>query len=185
MSFLSLDTSKTRTGWAHWRPGLDLPVFGSFRLGDEYTPPGKVFAKLHGELSDLHKALAFTSAVYEQPADPQHFGRTTSFDVPFLLIGIAAHVDSFCAALGVRRCGWVHQATWRRHFIGSMKRGTKRMDLKDFVIARCRELGMEPRNDDEADALGILDYDLSLSGITPPWRNEHVLTEQLVGGGAR
>lgn len=179
MSFLSLDQSKARTGWAFWKPGLDLPVVGHFRLGDEYAPFGKVFAKLHEELSALHQVHGFESVRYERPADPAHFDRNTAFEVPFLLIGIAAHINSFCAALGVRRCEWVNQATWRRHFIGSMKRGTKRVVLKDFVLERCRELGMAPRNDDEGDALGILDFDLHMAGITPPWREEHVLVRQL------
>jgi hypothetical protein len=182
---LSLDLSKKRTGWAFWAPGQSRPVFGSFGLGDEYSPPGKVFAKLHGELSDLHRATGFVAVRYEQPADPQHFARTTAFEVPFLLIGLAAHVNSFCAALGIRRCDWTPAATWRRHFIGPMKRGTKRMDLKDFVMQRCRDLGMAPRNDDEADAIGLLDYDLHIAGIQPPWRMETVLTPELVAGGVR
>jgi hypothetical protein len=178
MSYLALDQSKSRTGWAYWRPGLDLPVFGHFTLGDEFTPFGKVFAKLHMELSALHSTLGFESVRYEQPADTQHFDRKTSFDVPFVLMGIAAHIDSFCAAKAhpdtrpcpIRRCDWVCAGTWRRHVIGPMKRGTGRMQLKDFVEAWCREHGMKPRNDDEADAIGILDYDLFVAGITPPWR---------------
>lgn len=185
MSFLSLDQSKKRTAWAFWREGLERPAFGHFRLGDEYTPFGKVFAQLHMEMSELYRTLDFTSVRYEQPADPSHFDRATSFEVPFLLIGIAAHINSFCAAKGIRRCEWVHQATWRRHFIGPMKRGLKKWQLKDFVQERCKDLGLEPRNDDEADALGILDYDLHIAGIVPPWRLEHVLVPQLVAGGAR
>lgn len=170
MSYLALDQSKSRTGWAYWRPGLDLPVYGHFALGDEFTPFGKVFCKLHMELSALHQTLGFESVRYEQPAEAQHFRGTTSFDVIFLLTGIAAHIDSFCAARGIRRCESVSAQAWRRHVIGPMKRGTKRMQLKDFVLAWCRDHGMKPRNDDEADAIGILDYDLYIAGIVPPWR---------------
>lgn len=182
MGVLSLDLSKSRTGWAFWEEGMAAPAFGHWRLGDEYTPFGKVFATLHMQLSDLLRATGFSEVRYEQPADPSKFDRATAFDVPFLLIGLAAHVNSFCSAKGIRRCDWIHQATWRRHFIGPMKRGRKKWELKDFVEARCKELGMAPRNDDEADALGILDYDLSVAGITPPWRMQHVLGEQMVGG---
>lgn len=180
MGYLALDQSKNRAGWAFWKQGLDLPVHGHFRLGDEYSPAGKVFARLHMELSDLHKALGFESVRYEQPADPQTFGQPKAFADTFLLIGIAAHINSFCAALGIRPCEWVHMATWRRHFIGSQKRGTKRPELKAMVMDRCRQLGFTPRNDDEADALGILDYDLHASGETPPWRDGH-----LFGGALR
>jgi hypothetical protein len=177
--FLALDQSKKRTGWAFFREGLDRPLTGHFKLGDELTPPGTVFARLHMELSALRKTLGFESLIYERPVDPQNFGRETPFHIPFVLIGIAAHIDSYCAATGVRRCAWAHAATWRRHFIGSMPRGTKKAALKDFVGQRCRELGMKPRNDDEADACGILDYDLHLANITPPWRRENILTQQL------
>jgi hypothetical protein len=78
--------------------------------------------------------------------------------VPFLLIGIAAHIDSFCAAKLVK-CEWVHAATWRRHYIGSMPRGTKRpraQGLRRAPVPRARH---DARNDDEADACGILDHD--------------------------
>lgn len=183
MSSLALDQSKNRTGWAFWKEGLDRPVHGHFKLGDEFVPHGKVFAKLHVELSALYGTLGFDSVRYEQPADPAHFDRKTSFEVPFVLIGIAAHINSFCAAKGIRRCEWIHSATWRRHFIGSMPRGKKRWELKDFVMQRCRDLGMSPRNDDEADACGILDYDLSIANVLPPWRAENVLLPAL--GGAR
>jgi hypothetical protein len=167
--FLALDQSKERTGWAFWHEGLDRPLVGHFKLGDEYTPPGKVFGKLHMQLSELLQVHGFDRVRYEQPADPAHLDRANKFNVPFLLIGIAAHIDSFCAAKLVK-CEWVHAATWRRHYIGSMPRGTKRPELKDFVERRCRELGMTVRNDDEADACGILDYDMQMAGFTPPWR---------------
>jgi hypothetical protein len=51
-----------------------------------------------------------------------------------------------------------------------MKRGTKTPDLKAMAMSRCRELGFEPNGHDEAEALGILDYQLSVQGVIPPWR---------------
>lgn len=179
--FLALDQSKSRTGWAFWKEGLDRPLVGSFKLGDEFTSPGTAFARLHMEMSALKQATGFDSVRYEQPADPSKFDRQTPFEIPFVLIGIAAHINSFCAAMSVRRCDWIHAATWRRHFIGSMKRGTKRAELKDFVRERCRQLGMTPRNDDEADACGILDYDLHIAGVNPPWRDAHLFAGALQG----
>lgn len=169
--FLALDQSKKRTGWAFWREGLPLPLLGHFKLGDELTSTGTVFARVHMEMSALRKTLDYDSVIYEKPADPQNFDRSTPFDIPFVLIGIAAHINSYCDATGIRRCTWAHSGTWRRHFIGAMKRGTKRAQLKDFVEQRCRELGIKPRNDDEADACGILDYDLYVAGVNPPWRD--------------
>jgi hypothetical protein len=73
----------------------------------------------------------------------------------------------------------VNVATWRRHFIGPMPRGTKSPDLKAMTMKRARELGFSPVGYDEADAIGILDHQLHLDGITPPWRMANVLQRQL------
>jgi hypothetical protein len=56
-----------------------------------------------------------------------------------------------------------------------MKRGTKTSDLKRLTIERCQGYGWNPKNNDEADALGILDYAIDLNGITPPWAHQQVL----------
>src|SRR3546814_16325839 len=60
--------------------------------------------------------------------------------------------------LGCRIVRGVSPSTWRVNFIGSQKRGTKRATLKDLTKERCRQLGMKPQNDDEADAIGILTH---------------------------
>jgi hypothetical protein len=57
--------------------------------------------------------------------------------------------------------------------------GDEEGSAQGFRHAALRELGLEPRNDDESDACGILDYDLHIAGITPPWRMENVLQQQL------
>ena len=53
--------------------------------------------------------------------------------------------------------------------------------LKAATMERCRQLGMKPRNDDEADAIGILTYGLLLNGVTPPWIANEVLRPALGG----
>ena len=86
---------------------------------------------------------------------------------------------SFGEACGIR---WrpVNIAAWRRHFIGSMPRATKSIDLKHLAMQRCRELGFNPAKHDAAEAIGQLDYQLSIEGIVPPWRQANVLQEQLM-----
>jgi len=73
----------------------------------------------------------------------------------------------------------INLSSWRKHFVGSMPRGTKRKEWKDYAIERCQQYGWRPRNDDEADALGLLDYALDLQGIVPPWRAGEVLRAPL------
>jgi hypothetical protein len=92
--------------------------------------------------------------------------------------GLAAHAMSFGEAIGCRYRA-VSIVAWRKHFLGSMPRGTKTPDLKHMAMVRCRELGFEPAKHDEAEALGLLDHQLSLAGIVPPWRQAHVLQDQM------
>lgn len=183
MTFLALDLSKRSTGWALWSPGLDRPACGTWELGSEITGPGTVFARLHKHLMDQHRVTPLESVTYEKPLDPATLGRNTSFDVPFLLMGLAAHVESFCAAMRIRHCAHAHQATWRRHFLGSMKRGVRTPDLKAYAMEQCRQLGIMPGKHDAAEAVGVLDYAMHIAGVMPPWRADNVLLPAL--GGAR
>ncbi|MEA3044555.1 MAG: hypothetical protein QOH47_2393 [Sphingomonadales bacterium] len=185
MSYLALDLSKRSTGWAHWAPGMAVPACGTWELGGDLTSAGLAFLRLHQRINEVHSVTPLECVIYEKPLDPATMGRHSSFDVAFVLIGLAAHVDSYCEAKRILRCSSAHQATWRKHFLGPMKRGTRSMSLKEFAVERCRQLGILPGKHDAAEAAGILDYRLHLDGITPPWRMEHVLTEQLVGGGRR
>lgn len=184
VSFLALDLSKTSAGWAQWLPGWDKPIYGSFRLGSEYTTIGGTCAALHRELTAIHRLTPVEWGFIEKPLTAAQLHGNTNADALFILAGIAAHAHSFAYAKGWsgQRVIEVNIATWRRHFIGPMKRGTKSKALKDYTGQRCRQLGWSPRNDDEADALGILDYALHSRSITPPWAANEVLRAPLGAG---
>lgn len=171
MAHLSLDLSKRSTGWACWKEGWQAPRFGSWALGSEFTSTGKAFVNLHKNMGALMQMTGpFDTVTYEEPLLLGPAAGNTSAETQLLLIGLMAHVESFCAAKGIRRVQYVNQSSWRKHFIGSMKRGTKRTDLKALVMERCREHGWLPRKDDEADALGVLDYWLHSLKIETPWQ---------------
>lgn len=171
----AFDLSKSSAGWAFWGDGLSKPIYGSKRLGHgNLTSFGLAFARVHQMMSELHMATGFTVAYVEEPLQPQAVMSHTTFDTLFLLYGLVAHAHSWCEAKGVRiQCP--NQSTWRRNFIGARKRGTKSVDLKAMTIERARELGFSPSNDDEADALGILDWGCVAERITPPWRFNNCL----------
>ncbi len=179
--FAAFDLSKSSTGWAIWTPGWDAPRFGHWKLGGEFTTHGQTFCKLHRNLAELHRiAGPFEDVTYEEPLLLGPAAGNTSADTQMLLIGLAAHLESFCAAMNIRRCGYVNQSSWRKAFIGSIKRGTKRTTLKDLTMDRCRAHGWNPSRDDEADALGVLSYVLNTRKIETPWRDR-----ALFGGVAR
>ena len=178
MRLMSLDLSKRSAGLTGW-DGKSQPVVLSKELGSNMTNPGMVFARLHGVMNDLTKVMGGVDAIYcEEPLQPQALQGHTTFETIYLAYGLCAHAASFAEAKGVR-FHTVNQSVWRRHFLGAMKRGTKRATLKDYAKERARQLGFSPRNHDEADAIGILDYACDREGIRPPWSAHEVLRPPL------
>lgn len=196
MTYLSLDLSKRSTGWAAWQPGWDKPRYGSWALGSEFTSDGGVFCKLHRNLADLRKLVAFEAIYYEQAILPANLSGNTNIRALSLAAGLAAHVLSFAEAFGCRPCA-INVGTWRKDYVGSdLVKGAQakarakralsggkasaRDELKALTMARCRQLGFAPRKDDEADAIGILDFALDFhEHIVPPWRADEVLRPPL------
>ena len=177
MSYVALDLSVRSTGWAMWSAGQTLPAYGTWELAGDMDHLARAYVRLHRNLLELHQIDAIDSLVFEEPI-PGHMlrGQTSAITLQ-AAAGLAAHVMSFCEALGIR---WrpVSIAAWRRHFLGSMPRGTKTPELKHLSMTRCRELGFNPAKHDAAEACGLLDYHLSTEGILPDWR--HALQRELL-----
>lgn len=178
-NLLALDLSKTCTGFALWNETMEKPLTGSWSLGSQLTCAGRTFLALHRNLNDLYQAYPFDIVYYEEPIALGPGAHQTNRDTVFTLIGLAAHADSFFEAKNVRKYRSVNQSSWRRHFIGSMKRGTKTKQLKEYAIERCQQLGFTPQKHDEAEALGVLDYMCEMERIIPPWRANEVLRQPL------
>jgi hypothetical protein len=181
MGILALDLSKRSTGWACWMPGDENPHYGRWVLGSEFTGDGQTYCKLHECLMHLRMISRFEQIYFEQPLQQQALTGHTNIDTLRVLTGLAAHTESYAYAMGLRTVMAVHQASWRKHFIGRMPRGTKTKTWKDYSRERCAQYGWATRTDDEADALGILDYACDLKGIIPPWRTNEVFRAELGG----
>lgn len=190
---IALDLSKRSTGWAVWM-GDHTPVrYGSWELGSEYTSRGQTFAKLHANLLDLRAIARFEALYFEEPINPTKLKGHTNIDTLRVLSGLAAHAESFGHALGLRIVQGINIDSWRSAFIGRINSSAAKAkakaagksatdSLKSLTIERCRQLGFNPRNTDEADAIGILDYCVALRGDVPPWRAEEVLRPMMAGG---
>ena len=172
MAYLALDLSKRSAGWAWWAPGHDLPKCGTWELGNELTTPARAFLRLHQRMNDMHVVEPLQEVRWERPLLLGMGSAHSTPETQFVLIGLAAHADSYCEAKDIRRRGAVDAATWRRHFIGKQPRGTRSANLKDLAMQACRALGIEPHRHDAAEAVGILDHMLFLSGVKAPWRAE-------------
>lgn len=179
MKLIGLDLSKRSAGLAGWDGIASRPVVLSKSLGSTMTSPGMACARLHGVMNDLNMVLGGVDAVYcEEPLQPQAIQGHTTAETILLAYGLYAHAWSYCEAKGIRFYG-TNQTVWRRHFLGPMKRGTKRQTLKALAVERARQLGVNPTNDDEADAFGVLDYACDREGIRPPWRANEILRPPL------
>ena len=96
-----------------------------------------------------------------------------------LAAGLIAHVESWGYARDVGVVHAVNMKSWRRQFFGRVPAKSTRGGLKDMSMERCRQFGWRPRNDDQSDALGILDYAASFMGIQPIWRQRETLQPPL------
>lgn len=181
--FVALDLSIRSAGFACWEPGQERPVSGVWELAPGLEWVARAFCRLQRNLMDLHRVTPITSLLYEDSLPAERLHGQTNRDTLKAAVGLTAHAESFGEAIGAR-VRFVNQSTWRRHFLGRMKRGTRTADLKHMAMQRCRQLGFSPTKHDEAEALGMLDYDVSLSGITPPWRFETALLPDLAQGRA-
>lgn len=181
MRFLALDLSKRRTGWAYWDGEAQKPLYGHWELGSEHTNDGHVYAKLYERLTEHESVLPVDVCAIEQPIHPAQLQGGTNIDSLRILSGLCAHVHSFGYFKSWKPVREINNSSWRRDFIGPQKRGTKRKALKDLTMERCQQFGWAPRYDDEADALGILDYVIGLPGfkITAPWRMQEALRAPL------
>lgn len=196
MIVLALDLSKRSTGWAVWGPGMSKPAHGRWVLGSEYTSRGGTFAKLHQNLLDLQRIARFDLIGFEAPIAPMQLQGATNIDTLRVLSGLAAHVESYAFARGCKVTE-INVASWRKDFIGSAivneanadarrkrkatGKGSATDKLKALCIERCRSFGWRPETNDDADALGILDYLLAREGVQTPWREAEVLVPVLGG----
>jgi hypothetical protein len=176
---LGLDLSKRSAGWACWAEGDALAASSTWVLGSEYTSRGRTHGNLHRALSDLASLGAIDAIFYEEPLNLGPHAGFTNAETMKLLIGLAEHVESWGAEMQCRIVRAVNQSTWRRDFLGKMPRATKSAQLKDYAMARCRQLGFRPLKHDQAEAIGILDHACESLGITPPWRANEVLRPML------
>lgn len=138
-------------------------------LGSEYTSKGRTFGRLHEEMTGLEMLGHIDAVFYEQPLDLGPAGGISNPEIHATLLGLAMHAESWADAMGCRIIRGVPMGTWRKHFLGKMKRGTKSADLKELAMQRCREIGYKPLKHDTAEAIGILDYATEVLNLSAPW----------------
>lgn len=185
MRVLALDLSVSSTGWALFSAGDLAPTSGIWKLADGIDFADRAFVRLSKNVMDLHKVMGLTHVAFEEPLPPGKLqGGQTNVQTLETQVGLAAQIMRFGAARGVN---WSKTSPdrWRKHFLRQTRnpkaivdergRKIKQPSLKDIAVARCRELGWNPKKHDAAEACGLLDYTLWRLGADRPWEVQGAL----------
>lgn len=181
---LAIDASKANTGLAAWDGISERPILKSAKLGEPGTDPsqyGSVFTRLYSEIFAFDQDCRLSSSLFDPSYDdkksafdeiyvemPHPPTVTSTFHTLFLNYGLAATVMSYARANNIGVGAFIHQSNWRSHIIGTTK-SNDRWSIKDMCIQRCHELGVRPRNHDEADAFAMLLYVYDRFHGGSPW----------------
>jgi len=145
---LALDLG-TRSGWAlRGRDGSITSGTVEFR-NDRWQGGGMRFLRFKHWLTEIKQAAGALDAVFVEEVR-----RHAGVDAAHAYGGFLAHVTAWCEHHGIPYEA-VPVGTIKRHVTG------KGNASKDAVIAAVRALGFDPADDNEADALAILDWALA------------------------
>lgn len=160
---LSLDLA-TATGWALWAPGLDAPRSGTVKLPRTGEDVGRFLRAFDEWLRDFISLERPWRLVFEAPILTTGKTDITTARKLMCLAGVAEMVAH---RAGIP-CYEQRIAEVRKHFVGH---GNLRRDAaKRAVLDACRARGWQPRDDNAADALALLDYVVHLWRLDVPWQ---------------
>lgn len=171
ISVLALDLA-TVLGFAAWQPGMAIPHCDAKRLPGKPGEVGQSCAKLLDFLNEMHPKYRFTHVFFEA----QHVSRKMDMNTIYKLCALGGVAELFCHHAKIP-CFKVEIGEWRKHFIG---RGTgfksKNLDPKQMALDKCEQLGIYTDSTDAAEAVGILDYCLTMiPSVVAPWRDNDLL----------
>lgn len=166
----------SRAGWAVYSPDLDEPRFGVLRLPPSTTEgsAGPAFKLFFDHICWINRQWPLMALGYEGvilPTGGRKDDDTTFVTSPNTIkrqVGLET-ILVLCAQLLAIPDHSIHNASWRRYWLGSQRRGTKRETWKALSVGKARGLGWDVKGDDDADALGQLHFLLNKLEIKPNW----------------
>lgn len=181
LSVLALDLAST-TGWAAWQTDQNspLPACDAVRLPGKAGEVGPSTEGLRLLLNELNRRYVFTHIFFEAqhiPAPKKKGGGTKSINIEtvYKLISLGGMAEWWAYKMKVPVFK-VEIGTWRKHFLGRGSGFAKAgLDGKEEAIRKCEAIGVFTSDHNAADAVGILDYSLTLfDNVTPPWRDKAI-----------
>ena len=183
----------TTTGWAWHAEGMPRPFFDAFTLPGEAGEVGRPAAALEDWLRIIYRrsreeGVPITHWFFEA----QHIGSKINIDTAYRLMVLGGIIEKFAHQVKPKhqKKAWVykvHISEWRKHFIGrggGFKRDKTQKhkpylpgeDPKELAIQRCGQYGWHTDVADAAEAVGILDFGLTMiPGYERPWRDALLL----------
>ncbi len=156
MLILALDLA-TRTGWALGALDDRAPRFGSIRFASVGASHEAVFAGALTWAAAFLKAERPERIVYEEPMRFRA-GRSRQGNDE-IAYGLAAITQAVAYLRGIYDVRKATARDVRLHFLGH---NPKRAVAKKATVQRCRALGWEVVDDNEADACAIWSYQVAL-----------------------
>lgn len=154
MRALALDMG-SRCGWAIGKAGevcAGQVCSGVWDIAPRRgESPGMRYLHLRAQLQSVRAAYPDLAAVFYEQAHHRG-GAATEYAV-----GCVATVQAWCAEHGLEHAA-VHSATIKKHATG------KGNAPKDAVMGAMRRRGFTPADDNEADALALLDWAFAQGG---------------------
>lgn len=151
MRILCFDLA-TRIGWA-WAEDKAAPVHGVHRLPSTGDDLGRFLHAarqwIDGKITEVEPHLI----VYESPI----LRMATQLATLRKLYSLA----SIAELVAIDRCVKVEEAALgkiRTNFLGAGNCPRESVAIKRAIVHRCRERGWHPQDDNDADALALLDY---------------------------
>ena len=155
ITILAIDLA-TSTGWAKWHKRVTS--FGTKVLPKAGENIGFYLFTFDEWLLVKIEETAPALIVF----DPPWVGPKTGQKTATCLFGLAGVLELRCLREGVQ-CREANNQEVLKHWTG--KGGGKREEKKARTLAAAHTRGFHPRNDDEADALAILDYAAHCLGV--------------------
>lgn len=157
-NMLTLDLA-TQTGWAEGVFG-EPPRSGSVRLASAGATRAEVLAGAFRFLGERWKAWKPHVVVFEAPLAPSVMAGKTNFNTTRTLIALPGIVEALCVLKGIWSVREARVFDVRKFLLGANPPGAIG---KKLVMQRMRELGHEPQDDNESDALALWYYAAALS----------------------
>lgn len=150
------------TGVAAWAPGEARPRCTTVQMKDGDI--GVFLSSWHNWLSGFLDLEQPEWVYYEAP----WIGPSTSQTVAEKLMNLAGHT-AFVARRHNCLYKPVNNAKIRKHFLALKPGEEKRDQIKTMTVLTCQKKGWAPRNDNEADALALLDWAAHERACDVPW----------------